>query len=85
MNAHDVRRLRVCDVCNRLVDKDAVLDRYGNLCGACAVRRAGSIRAFVLAYPMEQWGRLTIGDIGAANMKKLLAYYQRARSEPKAR
>ena len=73
MRAHDVRRLRACDVCCALVDKDCAIVGYGApLCGVCAVRRAGDISKFMATYPISEWKKLTLGVVGVSGMRKLL-------------
>lgn len=73
MNAHDVRRLRVCDVCSGLLDKSAVIEGYGaKLCGACAIKRAGGLGAFMTMYPQSEWKKLDLATVGATGMQMLL-------------
>ena len=76
MRAHDVRRLRACDVCSELADKDEIIVGQGaTLCGRCAIRRAGGLEQFMAKYPFSEWAKLTMDTVGVVGMKKLLARF----------
>ena len=78
MNAHDVRRLRVCDVCDTLHDRDDMLTKFGDLCQVCALRRSGGITGFMAMYPVDDWKRLQLGVVGVKGMQTLLTAIRKA-------
>ena len=74
MTCHIVRQLTVCDACDGLINKAALVKGYGaELCQVCAIRRAGGLAAFMKMYPNpEVWRKLTLGTVGVEGMRKLL-------------
>lgn len=74
--AHDVRRLRVCMLCDGLGHADYMLSNSeGDMHGSCFIERHGEKR--LLDFPKSETDKLCMGDIGPKSMMFLL----RARSE----
>ena len=73
MRAHDVRRLRVCDVCGGLGDKDAFIAGDETLCPRCAFKRCGTVAAFTEMYPVSEWRKMPLNVLGVRAARQLLA------------
>lgn len=72
MRAHDVRRLRYCETCLALDDRDNFITGEP-VCVACAWRTAGSLETFTSKYDRSEWTKLPLNLIGVENMRALLA------------
>lgn len=79
MRAHDVRRLRICPACQEMGDLRNMIahtdqpiefhtERYYH--GGCFVSSFGE--EALLTLPISETDRLTLRDIGAEMMRKLL-------------
>lgn len=70
-HAHDVRRLRICDVCNDLGDVNDMPTYNGaSLHGGCILKQFG-LEA-LLELPEDEVKKVRLGDVGATVMKVLL-------------
>ena len=69
--AHDIRRLRVCMLCDTLGHADYMLSNSeGHMHGSCFVERHGE--KALLDFPEAETDKLCMGDIGSKTMRFLL-------------
>lgn len=69
--AHDVRRLRVCMLCETIGHADYMLEnKEGHMHGSCFIERHG--RKALLDFPEAQTDKLCMADIGPQAMMFLL-------------
>jgi len=69
--AHDVRKLRVCLLCDGLGHADYMLgNSEGHTHGSCFIERHG--RAHLVAFPEAETDKLCMADIGPDAMRFLL-------------
>jgi hypothetical protein len=78
MKAHDVRKLRHCAKCDRLVHQDNFTT--DQICIGCAWRKARTVDRFLTLYPWQDADKLSIGLIGGDNMRHLIERRQFARA-----
>ena len=75
--AHDVRRLRVCMLCDGLGHADYMLaNSEGHIHGSCFIERNGE--KCLLDFPERETDKLCMADIGTDAMRFLLCKRGRA-------
>lgn len=69
--AHDVRKLRVCMLCETIGHADYMLsNQEGHMHGSCFVERNGE--KCLLDFPLSETDKLCMADIGPKTMMFLL-------------